>query len=90
MKSLGLFMPSTSEHIFDTGEEIDHIMPKNPNPAPRQYKVGGKIRVNMHSGKIVDATIKAIIDTTGGVKYQIDFDVQRTALISEWQIVKDN
>ena len=53
-------------------------------------KVGDKIRVNMHSGKIVDATVKAIIDTVGGVKYQIDFDVQRTALISEWQIVKDN
>lgn len=37
----------------------------------------------------VDATIKAIINTTGGVKYQIDFDVQRRALISEWQIMKD-
>jgi hypothetical protein len=25
-----------------------------------------------------------------GVKYQVDFEVRRTALISEWQIVKDN
>jgi hypothetical protein len=44
----------------------------------------------MHSDKIFDGVIKAIIDTTGSVEYQIDFDVQRTALISEWQIVKDN
>jgi hypothetical protein len=55
----------------------------------KQPKVGDHIRVSMHGGKIVDATIKAIIDTVGGGKYQIDFDVQRTALISEWQIVKD-
>jgi hypothetical protein len=27
----------------------------------------------MHAGKIVDATIKAVIDATGGAKYQVDF-----------------
>jgi hypothetical protein len=42
-------------------------------PAPRQYVVGDKIRVNMHAGKIVDATIKAVIDATDGAKYQVDF-----------------
>ena len=52
-------------------------------------KVGDKIRVNMHSGKIVDATVKAIIDSTDGVKYQVDFGFRRTAPINEWQIVKD-
>ena len=56
----------------------------------KQRKVGDKIRVNMHAGKIVDATIKAIIESTDGVKYQVDFGVQQTALISEWQIVKDH
>ena len=49
-----------------------------------------QIRVNMHSGKIVDAVIKAIIDgPTNGAKYQVDFGKDQTALISEWQIVKD-
>jgi hypothetical protein len=52
-------------------------------------KVGDKIRVNMHSGKIVDAVIKAVIDgPTNGAKYQVDFGNDQTALISEWQIVK--
>ncbi|MGB7434416.1 MAG: hypothetical protein WBR26_07815 [Candidatus Acidiferrum sp.] len=57
---------------------------------PKKFKVGDKIRVNMHSGKIVDAVIKAIIDgPTNGAKYQVDFGKDQTALISEWQIVKD-
>jgi hypothetical protein len=30
----------------------------------RQSAVGDKIEVNMHAGKIVDATIKAISDST--------------------------
>jgi len=55
----------------------------------KQPKVGDKIKVNMHAGKIVDATIKAIIESTDGVKYQVDFGFDQTALIHEWQIVKE-
>lgn len=63
------------------------------NPAvpkkPDRYHVGDQIKANMPSGKIVPATIKAIIETTGGAKYQVDFGHDQTALIDEWQIVKD-
>jgi hypothetical protein len=56
----------------------------------KQPKVGDKIRVSMemHGGKIVDATIKAVIETTSGRQYQIDFEHDQTATISERQIVK--
>jgi hypothetical protein len=64
-------------------------VPKKPNPTPRQYAVGDKIRVNMHAGKIVDATIKAIIDTTNGVKFQVDFGFDQITLVPEKQNVKD-
>ena len=37
----------------------------------------------------MDATVKAIIDSTDGVMYQVDFGFDQTALIHEWQIVKD-
>lgn len=57
--------------------------------ASKQPKVGDKIKVNMHAGKIVDATVKAIIESNDGVKYQVDFGFDQTALIHEWQIVKD-
>jgi hypothetical protein len=36
------------------------IVPKKPNPAPRQFEVGDKIRVSMHGGKIVDAVIAEV------------------------------
>jgi hypothetical protein len=42
-------------------------------------KVGDKIRVSMHGGKIVDAVITAILDTTDGLKYQVDFGKDQTA-----------
>jgi hypothetical protein len=64
-------------------------VPKKPNPAPRQLKVGDKIRVSMHGGRIVDAVIKAVLDTTDGLKYQVDFGKDQTATVSERQVVKD-
>jgi hypothetical protein len=47
-------------------------VPKKPNSSSRQFEVGDKIRVSMHGGKIVDAVIKAILDNTDGLKYQVE------------------
>ena len=56
----------------------------------KQPKVGNRIRVSMHGGKIVDAIIKAVHEEySDGPRYQVDFDKDKTALIREWQIVKD-
>ncbi|MGB7846849.1 MAG: hypothetical protein WBL63_14635 [Candidatus Acidiferrum sp.] len=55
----------------------------------RQFKVGDKILVNMYAGKIVDARIRAVIERTDGLRLQIDFDDNRTALIQESQVVDD-
>ncbi len=54
-------------------------------------KVGDKIRVSMqmHGGEIVDATIKAVIETTSDAQYQIDFGNDQTATVTERQIVKE-
>jgi hypothetical protein len=54
-------------------------------------KVGDKIRVSMqmHGGEIVDATIKAVIETTSDPQYQIDFGNDQTASVTERQIVKE-
>ena len=32
----------------------------------REYKVGDKIRVNLHHGKIEDAVVRAVIQDTDG------------------------
>jgi hypothetical protein len=43
----------------------------------------------MHGGKIVDAGIKAVLDTTDGLKYQVDFGKDQTATVAERQVVRD-
>jgi hypothetical protein len=39
-------------------------------------------RVNLHHGRIEDATIRAIIPDKNGVKLQVDFGFEQIALIS--------
>ena len=58
--------------------------------AEREFKVGEKIRVNLHHGKIEDAVVKAIVEEGDGVKLQIDVvGLDVTALIDPRQVVAD-
>lgn len=52
----------------------------------RKYKVGDYVLVKLSGGRIVQATIKAIIDTTDGLRLNVSFG-DETARIYEWQIV---
>jgi transcription antitermination factor NusG len=64
-------------------------------PAPkkepsRQFKVGDKIRVNLHRGKIDEAVVKGIIETDEGTKLQVDVvGLDVTALIDLRQVVEN-
>ena len=63
-------------------------MPKKESS--RQFKVGEKIRVNLHHGKIEDAVVKAIVEEGDGVKLQVDVvGLDVTALIDPRQVVAD-
>ena len=53
-----------------------------------KYKVGDHVLVKLSGGRIVEATIKAIVDTTEGVRLQVSFG-DETARIYLWQIVED-
>jgi len=53
----------------------------------RKHKVGDHVLVKLSGGRIVEATIKAIVDTTEGVRLQVDFG-NETARIYLWQIVE--
>jgi hypothetical protein len=53
----------------------------------RNYKVGDHVLVKLSGGRLVQATIKAIIDTTDGVRLQVSFG-QETARIYERQIIR--
>ena len=54
----------------------------------RNYKVGDRVKVNLHTGRIVDATIKAVIERTDGKRLQVDFGKDETALVHLWHVVK--
>jgi hypothetical protein len=55
----------------------------------REPKVGDHVLVKLSGGRIVEATIKAIVDATEGTRLQVDFGYDETALISEWQVVEN-
>jgi hypothetical protein len=52
----------------------------------RKHKVGNHVLVKLSGGRIVQGTIKAILETTEGVRLQVSFG-EETALIYPWQIV---
>jgi hypothetical protein len=64
-------------------------MPSNKKKAPEQdYAVGDRVKVNLRTGRIVEATIKTIIEHTDGKRLRVDFVKDETALIHLWQVVE--
>jgi len=64
-------------------------VPAPKKPDDRQFKVGDKVRVNLHHGKIEDAVIRAVIQHTDGIKLQVDVvGLDLTALIDTRQVVE--
>ena len=47
-------------------------MPAPKKPDDRQFKVGDKIRVNLHHGKIEDVVVRAVVQDGNEVKLQVD------------------
>ena len=63
----------------------ERYIPREPK---REFKVGDKIRVNLHHGKIEDAVVRAVIQDDDGIKLQVDVvGLDLTALIDTWQVV---
>ena len=52
------------------------------------YAVGDRVKVNLHTDSIVDATVKAVIERTDGKRLQVDFGKDETALVHLWQVVE--
>jgi hypothetical protein len=50
--------------------------------------MGDYIQISLND-QIMDAVIRAVIEHTDGLRLQVDFGHEQTALIHEWQVVKD-
>jgi hypothetical protein len=58
-----------------------------PSKRPkREFKVGDRVTVSLPSGRVVEATVKAVINRTHGVRLQVDYGKDETALVYLWQV----
>jgi len=54
----------------------------------KEFKPGQHIQIKLSGGRIEQATIKAVIEHTDGIRLQVDFGHDQTALIELWQVVQ--
>ena len=60
---------------------------RSASPCMNEFKVGDRIMVQLTGGRLVDAEIKAIIETIQGKRLQVSFG-EETARIYLWQVVE--
>jgi hypothetical protein len=51
-----------------------------------QFKVGDSVSITLHTGQIVDGTVRAVVPHTDGVKLQVDYGNDETALVELWRV----
>jgi len=56
-----------------------------PKPQIR-YKVGDRVKVSLQTGLLVDATVRAVVQKKDGVRLQVDYGKDETALVQLWQV----
>lgn len=58
-----------------------------PSKKPeRQFKVGDRLLVSLSSGRIEEAVVRAVVNDADGVRLQVDFGHDETALVHAWQV----
>ena len=61
-------------------------LPAPKEPDERQFKVGDRVTVSLSAGRIVDGVVKAVINRVDGVRLQVDYGEDETALVYLWQV----
>jgi hypothetical protein len=49
--------------------------------APKEYRVGQHVRVKLSGGRIEEAKVAAVVSNDDGVRLQVDFGHDETALV---------
>lgn len=58
------------------------------NAPPNPYKVGDRIEISLHSGRVAEGIVKSMFETTIGWKFNVAIGESQAATIELWQIVK--
>ena len=68
--------------VFDTFFPV----PAPNKPDDRQFKVGDLVTVSLSGGRIVDATVTAVVKYTKAPRLQVSYGKDETALVYLWQV----
>jgi hypothetical protein len=52
----------------------------------REFHVGDHVTVSLSGGRIVDATVTAVVKRTKGTRLQVSYGKDETALVYLWQV----
>ena len=61
-------------------------VPAPKKPDERQFKVGDHVTVSLSAGRVVDGVVKAVINRVDGVRLQVDYGEDETALVYLWRV----
>lgn len=57
-------------------------MPKPERP----FKVGDSVKLILHTGRIVDGVVKAVVREKDATRLQVDYKTDQTALVEMWRV----
>jgi hypothetical protein len=62
------------------------VPPRKKSDDEQPFKVGDRVSVTLHTGRLVDATVKAIVEKSKGIHLQVDYGKDETALVELWRV----
>jgi hypothetical protein len=51
-----------------------------------KFQVGDRVSVTLHTGLIVDRTVRAIVERADGARLQVDYRNDETAMVEQWRM----
>jgi hypothetical protein len=72
----------TLEQVAFRVEIVEGVRRRIPEHA------GHRTAPSLPVGRIVDATVKSVIERADGLHLQVDYEHDQTALVGEWQVVR--
>jgi hypothetical protein len=58
-------------------------------PDNRQFRVGDHVIVSLSSGRVEEATVKAVIQQDNETRLIVDYGFDETATVSLWQVRRE-
>jgi len=65
--------------LTGAGRILSRASPKKPDD--RQFKAGDLILVSLSGGRVVEATVTAVVKRAEGIRLQVSYGKDQTALI---------